>query len=755
LPERLPVLPGGLRAPIPGSIAALELRGAVARRTLAHTPSTGALVAVPLGRACRARRAVLCGVLRRRSAEGGKEIVVVQGLARVALEASQRSAGIVTARARPLVVRGRRARALGRVWEELQRLLRLLAHQEPARAARLRAIADHPDVAVAADLAAGELRLGGRELERFLRCDELAARAQTVARGLRAELMRAQAMRQLEPAGGEPANPQARELAALEARASEAKLPPLAWREANRALEHLRRLPPASSEAARERDWLEWMLELPWHAPVEPAGPARARFGRVVRRLDSSHQGLAEIKARIAEFLAVRRLGGRGRGSALCFVGPPGTGKTSMARAVAEALGRVFIEIPLRGAAEERELRGVPSRMEDGEPGLILAGLARERSRDAVILLDEIDMVDGAATAALAQILDPDEHAAFVDRYLGVPFDLSRCLFVATATDISGIAEPLLDRLELIEFTSYTEAEKLAIAREHLLPGARAACGLAPAHLRVGRGALRSLVRGYTEEAGVRGLARVLDALARKAAIEVVRGREGLSVGRRDLARLLGPAKADEELHRRRPTVGVATALAWTPAGGAPLTVEAILMPGAGRTLLTGHLGDVMRESVQTAISYVRTRLDSFGIEAALMDQIDLHLHFPSGGTPKDGPSAGVAIASALVSLLTRRPTRHLVAMTGELSLRGDVLPVGGVRDKLLAAARSGYTEVIAPSRNAAEVLKLPPEIRRSVRVHLIDHVEQAFDVALAERRSASAHAALPRAGRAARRRRA
>jgi ATP-dependent Lon protease len=501
-----------------------------------------------------------------------------------------------------------------------------------------------------------------------------------------------------------------------------------------RELEHLRRSSGASAAAARSRGYLEWLLELPWPAAPSVRGEPYD-IELVDERLSRSHHGLADVKRRIVEFLAVRQLGGAARGTVLCFLGPPGTGKSSMGRAVAGALGRPFHSISIGAITHEREIVGVSHERASGTPGLILSGIQRAGTPDPVILLDEIDKVslggEGTAAGALLQLLDPEQNSEFLDLYLGVPFDLSNCLFLATATEAEAIPMALLDRMEAIEFPGYSEAEKYAIARAHLLPRAREYAGVKASQFQVTPGALRAIVRHYTEEAGVRQLQRHLISLARKAAVQAVRAEPPLRVKKQDLVTLLGPRTVEEDLRARRPAVGVTSGLAWTSAGGSLLPIEALSMPGSGRMILTGQLGDVLRESVQTAVSYVRTFSAHFGLEGDLLDTLDLHLHLPSAATPKDGPSAGVAIATALVSLLTRRPARHDVAMTGEMSLLGQVLAVGGIREKLLAAIRAGVHDVILPARNGEECLRLDPDIRRRVRIHLIDDVREAFHIAL------------------------
>ncbi len=506
------------------------------------------------------------------------------------------------------------------------------------------------------------------------------------------------------------------------------------------AFEHeigtLRRLPHGSPEAARLRSHLDWAFELPWTLTVDRG--AAIPFASVADVLTASHIGLDDVKQRIAEILAIRQLGGGAQGTVLCFYGPPGTGKSSMARAVATALRRPLVTIPVGAMMHERELVGASSRRDGASPGAIMTGIQRAGTADPVILLDEIDKIslggEGTAAGPLLALLDPEHNAEFVDNYLGVPFDLSRSLFLATANDVEELPETLLDRMEFLAFHGYTESEKYAIGRQHLLPRAREHAGIPKRALKVSPGALRSVIRGYTEEAGIRHLNRLLVSLARKSAVEVVKGGTGLDVKQADLFDLLGPRTVDEEIRVRRPAIGVATGLAWTSVGGALLPIEALVIPGSGRMTLTGQVGEVMRESVQTAVSYLRTCFDSFGLEHDTLDVLDVHLHFPAAATPKDGPSAGIAIASALVSLFTNRAARHDVAMTGEMSLLGAVFPVGGLREKLLAAIRCGIPEVIVPARNAEEVLRLPAEIRDNLEIHLVERISQVFEIALLQR---------------------
>ena len=533
-----------------------------------------------------------------------------------------------------------------------------------------------------------------------------------------------------------------------------------AFEAAQRELAHLELVPEDSDDAIRTRRWLEWMLDLPWEPlPVQATKPTRRatpqRFKAVAKELDALVTGLRGAKERVIEHLAVRAMGGHGRGTVLCFVGPPGTGKTTMVHAMTKALGRALIELNAGALGSEKDLIGTPHRLPGAWPGALMGGIARAKTRHAIISVEEIDKfaidANSESAGALLSILDRERNDSFLDRYLGVPFDLSGCLFVATAVDINSIPETLVDRLEIIEFESYTETEKIRIARDHLLPRARLWAGLEPGQLRIGSAALALTVRAYTEEAGVRHLGRSIESLARKAALSMMRRGRWLSVNKTDLLKHFGPAFADDEVAPRRPAVGLASGLAWTPAGGTLLPVETVLMPGNGRMILTGSVGDSMRESVQTAITFVRTRLPEIGLEADAFDHLDIHLHFPSTAVPKDGPSGGVAIAIALISLLANVPVRHDLAMTGEITLSGELLPVGGIRDKVLADARRGYRAVIVPARNRDDVKRLAKSIHEDIEIHLITCADDAIQLALqAPLRGKRGNASGSRARRAA-----
>jgi len=443
------------------------------------------------------------------------------------------------------------------------------------------------------------------------------------------------------------------------------------------------------------------------------------------------------IKERILEYLAVRTLNPHARGSILCFVGPPGVGKTSLGQSIAEALGRKFTRVSLGGVRDEAEVRGHRRTYVGAIPGRILHALQRCETRTPVLMLDEVDKmgadVRGDPTSALLEVLDPAQNSTFVDHYLEVPFDLSGVMFIATANSTVPIPDPLLDRMEQLTLVGYTPAEKLQIAKRYLMPRQLKETGL-DERAHVVDGALERLIGEYTREAGVRQLEREIQGILRKAALEVVEGgSKSVKISSKNLEKYAGQPKVQSEVAGRAPEIGVATGLAWTPVGGDIMFIEAIRMPGKGQITLTGQLGDVMKESAQAAWSLLRARASALGIPQDAFTQSDVHLHVPAGGVPKDGPSAGITIAAALASLLCRRPSRHDVAMTGELTLRGRVLPIGGLKEKLTAAARAGVTQVLVPARNKNDLIDLPEEVRKLLDIKLVETIDDVLALALLE----------------------
>jgi ATP-dependent Lon protease len=494
-------------------------------------------------------------------------------------------------------------------------------------------------------------------------------------------------------------------------------------------------MPEAAAEAGMARSYLDWLIEMPWAPPEEPAiDLVDAR-----RILDEDHFGLEKIKRRIVEYLAVRKLAPNGKAPILCFVGPPGVGKTSLGQSIARAMGRAFVRVSLGGLHDEAEIRGHRRTYVGALPGNIIQAIRKAKSRNCVMMLDEIDKmgrgVQGDPSAAMLEVLDPEQNSTFRDNYLGVPFDLSRVAFIATANMLDSIPGPLLDRMEIISLASYTESEKLQIALRYLVRRQREANGIKETQVQFEEEALRGIIRDYTREAGVRNLEREIGRVLRYAAVLVAEGGvERVHITSEKLSKILGQPRFESEVAMRMSVPGVATGLAWTPVGGDILFIEATLTPGAGRLILTGQLGDVMRESAQAALSIVKNRAASLGIDATRFDKNDIHIHVPAGATPKDGPSAGVAMFTALVSLLTDRTVRSDTAMTGEISLRGLVLPVGGIKEKVVAAAAAGLDRVMLPARNRRDYDDIPLEARDRLEFIWLERVEDALVAALAEK---------------------
>lgn len=513
---------------------------------------------------------------------------------------------------------------------------------------------------------------------------------------------------------------------------TQAGMPPDVEAQARKELGRLQRMPEASGEHSMLRTYLEWMTELPWAAP-EPAPIDLAEARRI---LEADHYGLERIKQRIVEFLAVQKLNPQGRAPILCFVGPPGVGKTSLGQSIARALDRPFVRVSLGGVHDEAEIRGHRRTYIGAMPGMIVQSLRKAGARHCVMMLDEIDKVSTSAhgdpSAALLEVLDPEQNSTFRDNYLGVPFDLSRVVFIATANVMDHVPAPVRDRMEVIDLPGYTQEEKLQIAQRYLVRRQREATGLREGQCELTTAALQALVADYTHEAGVRQLEREIGRVMRHAAVQIAEGSKVLvRVDAADLDALLGPAKFEHEIALRSSLPGVATGLAWTPAGGDILFIEATRVAGSGRLILTGQLGDVMKESAQAALTLVKSRAPLLRIAAASFDAVDVHVHVPAGAIPKDGPSAGVAMFIALASLFTDRAVRHEVAMTGEISLRGLVLPVGGIKEKVLAAQRAGVRTVLLPRRNEKDLRDVPETTRQALAFVWLDHVDDAIAAAL------------------------
>ncbi|TYO67120.1 endopeptidase La [Bradyrhizobium hipponense] len=524
----------------------------------------------------------------------------------------------------------------------------------------------------------------------------------------------------------------AAEVAELTAAIAKANMPPEADAQAKKELRRYERMPEAAGEAGMVRTYLDWLIELPWALPEEkPIDIKEAR-----RILDADHFGLEKIKSRIIEYLAVRKLAPQGKAPILCFVGPPGVGKTSLGQSIARAMDRPFVRASLGGVHDEAEIRGHRRTYIGALPGNIIQSIKKAGSRNCVMMLDEIDKmgrgVQGDPSAAMLEVLDPEQNGTFRDNYLGVPFDLSRVVFITTANMLEQIPGPLLDRMEVISLAGYTEDEKLEIARRYLVRRQLEANGLTADQAEIEPEALKLVVKGYTREAGVRNLEREIGKLFRHAAVQVAEGTAAkVVVGPKDIATVLGQPRFEGEIAQRTSVPGVATGLAWTPVGGDILFIEASRVPGKGGMILTGQLGDVMRESVQAAMTLVKSRASQLGIDPSLFEKSDIHVHVPAGATPKDGPSAGVAMFTALTSLLTNRTVRSDTAMTGEISLRGLVLPVGGIKEKVVAAAAAGVKRVMLPARNKRDYDDIPQSARDNLEFIWLERVDEAIAAVL------------------------
>ena len=535
------------------------------------------------------------------------------------------------------------------------------------------------------------------------------------------------------------ADPNAGEIRTLREKIEQTQMPDEAREVATQELDRLQQMPPAAAEYAVTRHYLDWILSLPWLKETED----KIDLLDAERILNEQHFGLTKVKDRLLEFLAVIKRRKQIKGPILCLVGPPGVGKTSLGRSVADALGRKFARISLGGMRDEAEIRGHRRTYVGALPGRIIQTLRRVESRNPVILLDELDKVGadfrGDPASALLEVLDPAQNNTFTDHYLDLPFDLSRVLFLTTANWLEPVHPALRDRLEVIELPSYTESEKLQIARRYLVPRQLEEHGLSKHEFKIQDRTLRSLIHDYTREAGVRQLEREIAALTRKATRRILSNGNGevsvpLALKPEMLREYLGAARFINETAESIKEYGIATGLAWTPVGGEILFIEATRMPGKGNLLLTGSLGEVMKESAQTALSYLRSQSKSLGLDLSDYNKYDIHIHVPAGATPKDGPSAGVTVLVALASLLTRRCVRSDVAMTGEISLRGRVMRVGGIKEKVLAASRFRIKNVILPEQNKADWTEVPEEVRQKLNVHFVRHISELLPLALRDK---------------------
>ena len=522
------------------------------------------------------------------------------------------------------------------------------------------------------------------------------------------------------------------EIEELRKKIKKAKMPKNVEKEALKQLNRLEYMHPDSSEAAVIRNYLEWLIELPWNKSTKD----NLNLKHVKKILDKDHYNLEKVKDRILEFLAVKKINPKAKGAIICFVGPPGVGKTSLGKSIATALRRKFVRVSLGGIRDEAEIRGHRRTYVGALPGRIIQGIKQAGTNNPVFMLDEIDKLctdfHGDPAAALLEVLDPEQNKEFVDHFLDVPFDLSKVLFIATANMTEPIPKVLLDRMEVIYISGYTFKEKLEIAKKHLLPKLLKEHGLTKRDINISDEVILKVIEEYTSESGVRELERKLAAICRKITRKLAEGEKGpFKITEENLVEYLGPPEYVEELKQEKDEVGVATGLAWTPYGGEVLYVEAVIMPGKGNLILTGHLGDIMKESAQAALSYIRSKHKELKIDPKFYTKYDIHVHVPSGAIPKDGPSAGITIAVALISALTKKPVSKDYAMTGEITLRGKILPVGGIKEKCLAALRKGIKKVLLPYKNQKDLEEIPKELRDQIEFIFVSHLDEVINLVL------------------------
>ena len=696
----------------------------------------------------------LVAILRMKRASDGRIQLLLRGLARVRIDEWTQTDPYLKARytiideTTEMTVEVRAL--MGSVLQLFQQMVQLSPHL-PDEASAIAAAAETP--AQLADIIVTALNLSAQERQRFLETLDPVQRlrdllpllsrevqvlelTQKIQEQARQELDKAQRefilrqqLREIQKELGE--TPEA-EVEELRQKIEEAGMPDEVKEVALRELDRLSKMHPAAAEYTVSRTYLDWLISLPWSKVTED----NLDIANAKRVLDEDHYDLDDVKERLLEFLAVRKLKQDTKGPILCFVGPPGVGKTSLGQSIARALGRKFVRISLGGVRDEAEIRGHRRTYVGALPGRIIQGIRQAGTKNPVFMLDEVDKLGfdfrGDPAAALLEVLDPEQNHSFVDHYLDVPFDLSQVLFICTANITDTIPPALLDRMEVIRLPGYSHEEKLQIARRYLIPRNLNEHGLTDEHLEITDDALSLIVRQYTREAGVRNLNREIANICRKVARRLAEGvSEKVIVTPDNVSEFLGPPKFVEDFAERQPRVGVANGLAWTPFGGSVLVVETTKMPGKGNLILTGHLGEIMKESAQAALSYVRSRSEQLGISEDFFAKHDIHIHVPAGAIPKDGPSAGITMATALASLATGRPVRPDLAMTGEITLTGRVLPVGGIKEKVLAAKEAGIHEIILPAQNRKDLTEIPEHIRNALTFHFVENMDEVLELAL------------------------
>jgi len=696
----------------------------------------------------------LVSILRMMRSPEGDIQLILRGIARVRIEEWTQTEPYLKARYSIIdetVEQTIEVQALVNTAKDMFRQMAQLSPQIPEEAVNLVASITNP--AHIADLLVSALNISMQERQRFLEMTDPIQRlrelipllsreiqvlelTQKIQEQARQELDKAQRefilrqqLREIQKELGE--TPEA-EIEELRQKIEAAGMPEEVKEVALRELDRLSKMHPAAAEYTVSRTYLDWLISLPWNKVTED----NLDIANAKRVLDEDHYDLDDVKERLLEFLAVRKLKQDTKGPILCFVGPPGVGKTSLGQSIARALGRKFVRISLGGVRDEAEIRGHRRTYVGALPGRIIQGLRQAGTKNPVFMLDEVDKIGfdfrGDPAAALLEVLDPEQNHSFVDHYLDVPFDLSQVLFICTANITDTIPPALLDRMEVIRLPGYSHEEKLQIAKRYLIPRNLKEHGLNEDNLEFTDEALSMIVKQYTREAGVRNLNREIANVCRKVARRVAEGNtEKVIVTPQNVTEFLGPPKFIEEIAERQPQVGVATGLAWTPFGGSVLFVETTKMPGKGTLTITGHLGEIMKESAQAALSYVRSRSEQLGIPEDFFSKHDIHIHVPAGAIPKDGPSAGITMATALASLATGRPVRHDIAMTGEITLTGRVLPVGGIKEKVLAAKEAGITEIILPAQNEKDLIEIPEHIRNALHFHFVENMDEVLEIAL------------------------
>jgi ATP-dependent Lon protease len=779
IPALLPILPIRETVAFPGTIVPLAIGREKTKRLVADVWEGSKVLGVVAQRHGETedptleelyRVGTVVTILKRLKLADGSQSIIVHGLTRFGIESLTQTSPYLVARAHPredTFTESTELEALIRTTKDLAQRVIELTPGVPEEALTIVNNIEKPGAL--ADFLAANLSLGLVEKQELLETFDVAVRLRKADKALAGQLeilelsnkIHSQVkeqidksqreyylQEQLEAIQKELGLTEGRnvEVDRLKAAIQKAKLPEPVDKEAQRELERMARMHQASPDYSGIVDYLEWLCELPWSISTDD----KLDIGKAKKILDTDHYDLDKVKKRILEFLAVRKLNPAGRGPILCFAGPPGVGKTSLGQSIARALGRKFIRMSVGGVRDEADIRGHRRTYIGSVPGRVIQEIRKAGSNNPVFMIDEVDKIGndfhGDPSSALLEVLDPAQNNTFQDHYLGVPFDLSRVMFICTANYVEVVPPALRDRMEVIEISGYTRLDKLHIAKAYLVPRRRKETGLKPQQIKFTESALATVIDAYTAEAGVRNLERQIGSICRGVASQVAqRKRAPRTITKSGVEKFLGPPQYESEQALRTSVPGVVTGLAWTPNGGVLLFVEAGAMPGRGNLQLTGHLGDVMRESAQAALSLLRANAGKYGLDTKALMHTDIHLHVPAGAVPKDGPSAGIAMFTALISLLTKRPCRSNVAMTGEVTLRGQVLPIGGLKEKALAAHYAGIRTVIIPARNQKDLAEIPAEIRKQITFVPVKTVDDVLAAALESRTSRKKKVSTPK----------